>query len=78
MPHDQLRFDLVDGIHGHTHHDQKRGAAKVEVDPQTVRGPGRQALEEAADEPHLVEANARDQEGGHQRNDDQIAWRRPA
>jgi len=33
VSHDQLRFDLVDSVHGHTNNNKERGAAKVEVDP---------------------------------------------
>src|SRR5688500_10786573 len=31
MPHDQLRLDLIDGVHGHADHDQERRAAEVEL-----------------------------------------------
>src|SRR5260370_36688268 len=37
VPHDELRFHLVDGIHGDTHHDQQRGAAEVESDAQSIQ-----------------------------------------
>src|SRR6266702_2874287 len=30
IAHHQLRFDLLNRIHGHTHHDQQRGAAEIE------------------------------------------------
>src|ERR1019366_1058672 len=72
VAHDQLRFDLVDGVHGHTHDDEQRSATEVEVDPQTVRRPVRQALEEPSDEEQFVKTDAGDQERGHQRDDDQV------
>src|ERR1700730_7662937 len=31
VTHDQLRFDLVHGIHRDTHHDQQTGSAKVKI-----------------------------------------------
>ena len=31
VAHDQLRFDLVDGVHRHADHDQQRSAAKEEA-----------------------------------------------
>ena len=72
MTHDQLRFDLVDSVHGDTHYNQQRRATKVEIDPQTVCCPGGQTLKEPADKPNLVESNARNQERRHQGNDDEI------
>src|SRR5580704_8746846 len=59
MSHHQLRLDLVDGVHGHAHHDQQRGTAKVEVHSQTIGHPGRQAFEECANGTvEVVEVNA--------------------
>ncbi len=54
MAHDELRFDLLDGVHGHTHDDQQRGAAEVEVHSQTMRHPGGHALEYSAHKGRLL------------------------
>src|SRR5579871_788905 len=39
MPHDQLSFNLIHGIHGHADHDQKRRPTEVEVDIQAIQQP---------------------------------------
>ena len=39
VAHDELRLDLGDGVHGHAHDDQQRGAAEVEVEAQAFRDP---------------------------------------
>src|SRR4029077_20280301 len=35
IPHHELRFDLLNRIHSHAHHDQERGSAEVEGDIQS-------------------------------------------
>ena len=42
MPHNQLRFYLLNGIHRHSHNDQQRSAAEIEVHIKTVQKPSRQ------------------------------------
>src|SRR5262249_24193815 len=42
VAHDQLRFELLDGVHRDTDDDQQRGAAKIKVDGQTVQDPLRE------------------------------------
>ncbi len=39
MPHDQLRLDLLDGIHGHADHDEQRRATEVELEAHPLRDP---------------------------------------
>ena len=36
VTHDQLRFDLIDCVHGDADHDQQRCSAEVEGDAQAV------------------------------------------
>src|ERR1700679_466433 len=36
MAHDELRFYLLDGVHGYANHDQKRGAAEVKGETKPV------------------------------------------
>src|SRR5579864_8079787 len=62
IAHDQLRFDLLNGIHGHADHDQKRSAAEIEIDvqpfehesPHMVIEPGAQSSGQ------MMEVNTRD------------------
>src|ERR1039458_6481819 len=72
MTHDQLRFDLVDRIHGHTHHNKQRGAAKVEVHVHAVNHDRGQIFEKPPDKPYLVEADAGDESRGDHLNHNQI------
>jgi hypothetical protein len=37
MAHNQLRFDLLNRVHGHAHHDQQGSSAKVEIHVQPVQ-----------------------------------------
>src|SRR5215210_6727725 len=39
VAHHELAFDLLDRIHRHADHDEERGAAEVELDPQTLGEP---------------------------------------
>src|SRR5579884_2166589 len=39
VPHNQLGFDLLDRVHGDAHHNQQRGAAKIEVDVEAMKKP---------------------------------------
>src|SRR3954468_8718241 len=39
VPHDELRFHLLNGVHRHAHHDEQRRAAKVERHPHTLGEP---------------------------------------
>src|SRR6266568_371081 len=74
VAHDELRLDLVDRIHSHANDDQKRGAAKVKVDVETVQYPVRQSIEERAAHPdrQIVEVNTCNHPFWDQRNDDQV------
>src|SRR5271163_3290558 len=72
VAHDELRFDLLDGVHGDADDDQQRGAAEVEVDSETVGHPGRQVIKDRADEPEMVEVDSADEERRDDGNDDEI------
>jgi hypothetical protein len=39
MPHYELRFHLLDSIHGDAHYDQKRRAAKIEIEIEPMEQP---------------------------------------
>src|SRR5256885_16928874 len=46
MPHDELRFDLIDRVHGHSHHNQQRRPTKIKRQPQSVQHPVWKVLKE--------------------------------
>src|SRR3954467_5060231 len=46
VPHDQLRLDLIDRIHGHANHNQQRRSPKIKGDTQAVQHPVGQTLKE--------------------------------
>src|ERR1700756_5297787 len=61
MPHDELSLDLVNGIHGHAHHDQERSAAEVEIHAQAVQQKLREVgVDEIADERQMLQVNSGD------------------
>src|SRR3984885_15800618 len=60
VAHDELRFDLLDGVHGDADDDEQRGAAKVEVDAETVGHPAWQVVKDGPDEPEVIEMNSAD------------------
>src|SRR5271156_4492284 len=62
VAHDELRFDLLDRVHGDADDDEQRGAAEVEVDAEAVGHPGRQSIEDRADEPEMVEVDSADEQ----------------
>src|SRR5438874_6043712 len=73
VAHDELRFDLLDGIHGHADHDEQRGAAEIKVHAQSVSHPGRQIGKEITDRtPKVIEVGAGDHELGNQGDQNQI------
>src|SRR6266481_3653698 len=72
VTHDELRFDLLRGVHGDADDDEQRGAAKVEVDAKTIGHPGRQVVKEGADEPDVVEVNSADEERRNDGDDDEV------
>src|SRR5438132_11749017 len=50
VPHDELRFDLLNRVHGHADDDQQRRTAEIEVEAHALREPHRQeAIESRAD-----------------------------
>ena len=72
VPHDELRLDLLDRIHGDADHDQQRGAAEIEVDTQAIRQPAWQAVEDRPDQPEVVQVDTRNQHLWDELNDDQV------
>src|SRR3954468_13532995 len=42
VPHDELRFHLLNSVHRHTHHDQQRRATEIERHPHALGEPCRQ------------------------------------
>src|ERR1700761_1326903 len=42
MAHDELRLDLIDGVHCDPNHDQQRGASEIEVHTQAIKQPVRE------------------------------------
>src|SRR5271156_315325 len=72
VAHDELRFDLIDGIHGNADDDEQRGAAEVEVDAETLGHPGGKAVKDAAHEEEVVEVDSADEELRNDGDDDEI------
>src|SRR5579863_5093109 len=68
IPHDQLRFQLLHGVHGYADDDQQRRTAKIELHLQTFKKPFREmAIEPWTDPPSdMVEVNACDHPFGKQ------------
>src|ERR1700722_16162500 len=72
VAHDELRFDLLDSVHGDADDDEQAGAAEVEVDAEAVGHPGRQAIKDRSDEPEMVEVDSADEEGRNNSDDDEV------
>src|SRR5882757_703727 len=72
VAHDELRFDLLRGIHGNADDNEQRRAAKVEVDAKTVGHPGGQVVKDGADEPDVVEVDSADEQGRNDGDDDEV------
>src|SRR6476659_4573047 len=51
VAHHELALDLLDRVHGDAHHDEQRGAAEVELDPQALGEPGREVAGDPRAEP---------------------------
>src|SRR5205807_2160176 len=86
VAHHELRFDLLNRIHGHTHHDQKRSAAKIEryvqafenEPPHVIIEPSaqgsRQMVEvDTGDHPFREQADSRQIDPAHKRQPTQDA-----
>ncbi len=59
VPHDQLRLDLLDGVHRDADHDQDRGAAEGELQAEALGEELRQsALQRLADERDALQPDA--------------------
>src|SRR5271156_2908107 len=72
VAHDELRFDLIDGIHGDAYDDEQRRATEVEVDAETLGHPGGQSIEHSADEEEVVEVDSADEELRNDGDDDEV------
>jgi hypothetical protein len=72
VAHDELRFDLLDGVHGNADDDEQRCATEVEVDTKAVGHPARQVVKERADEPDMVEVDAADEKRRNDGDDDEV------
>src|SRR3982074_903562 len=72
VAHDELRFDLLSGVHGDADDDEQRGAAKVEVDAEAIGHPGREVVEDGPDEPGVVEVDSADEQGRNDGDDDKV------
>src|SRR5207344_501709 len=46
VAHDQLSFQLLDGVHGHADDDQQRRAAEIKLHAQTFQEPHREVAVE--------------------------------
>src|SRR5580700_4393855 len=74
VPHDQLCFQLLHGVHGHADDDQQRRAAEIKLHAQTFQKPHREvAIKPGTDAPsNMVKVNARDHPFRQQTNDRKI------
>src|ERR1035438_8441906 len=73
MPHNELCFDLVDGIHGHADDNQQGCAAKIEVHAQAFQNePGGMRVDEVADQRQMVQLDPGDHNVRNQAQDRQI------
>ena len=73
MAHDQLRFNLVDGIHGHADHDQKRCSAEIKLHVQTFQQESREVqINPVADQGQMLQVNSGDHDVGDDAEDRQV------
>src|SRR5215467_4757772 len=74
MAHDQLRFDLVDRVHGHADHDQQRRSAEIEGHVQAIEDPVGQLVKEIPAQPprQVMEMQAHDHPLRNQRDQNQV------
>src|SRR5579885_174976 len=73
MPHNQLRFNLVHGIHRNTHHNEQRGAAKVEVHSEAIEQPARKMrIDEVPNERQALQLDALDHDLRNDRQQRQV------
>ena len=80
MPHDELSFHLLHGVHGHSHHDQERRSTKIEIHVQPVQNPCRQVgVEPPGAHParQVVQAKPRQHEFRNERDQGQIEATHP-
>src|SRR4051794_24499908 len=73
MPHNQLRFNLVDRVHRDADDDEKRCAAEIEAHSQSIQQPARKvSIDEVADERQGLKLDSGDHDLRNQRQDGQI------
>src|ERR1700679_47531 len=72
MAHDELRFDLLDGVHGYADDDQQRSTAEVEVDAKTVGHPRGKVIKDRTDKPEMIEVDSANQECRDDGDDDEV------
>lgn len=61
MAHDELRFDLIHGIHGYANDDQQRGSPEEEVDAQAIEEPARKVrVDEVPGKRQMLQLNSLD------------------
>ena len=59
MPHDELGFDLVDGVHRHPYHDEERSSSEGEAHVEPFENQGREtAVDPVADERQVLQVDA--------------------
>src|ERR1017187_8529635 len=72
VAHNELRFDLLNSVHGYADYDQQRGAPEVEVNAESVGHPGWKCVKDAANQRNVVEVNTTNKKRWNDRDDDQI------
>src|SRR5581483_9207102 len=73
MAHDELRLNLLHGIHGDADHDQQRSAAEIKRHAQTIGDPRRQSFKEGPQGAgQVVQVNAGDHPLRNKGDDDQV------
>src|SRR5581483_10417307 len=75
VSHDELGFELLNGVHGHTDDNQQRRAAEIKLHTETVQNPGRQMLVKPGSDRAVeaVQVNARNHPLRQEANDSQEA-----
>jgi hypothetical protein len=72
MAHDELCFNLLNSIHGNTHHDQQRGATEIELHTHAVQDPIGQVVEPSPNQRQVIHVKTSDHEFWNDGNESQI------
>src|SRR6202030_2501994 len=73
IPHHELRFKLLHGIHRHANHNQQRRAAEIKLYVESVQHePPHMLVEPVADEWQVLQVNPRNHPLRQQANDCQV------